>query len=309
MDQQLPDRQAAASEAGKILIQHPYDQLLGAAFSPHWFSSSTPTTVYLKIPPSSSWSLQTTPHWSTSFRMVTSLLTDRRLRSWLPGAVLTTWSITCSKLWRWSWTSGEPPCTPATHHHEQHCDCSGIIQIHGQHHLPGSEMGQSHRLHCKKGPAEAVLPSSAEEVQPTTGAAEKVLHCHRWIRPLHNNNCLVQISYKIWPQKASEGSLDCWANDWYTPPHSPRTVLIQSEQKGWKKSLWTPHIQHTPSLNCCHLVDAAVLWAPERPDTEIISSLKQSISWTLDNNYGTHNVYTHTLIYLTHILSLQFNWS
>ncbi len=31
MDQQLPDRQAAASEAGKIRIQHPYDQ--------HWSSS------------------------------------------------------------------------------------------------------------------------------------------------------------------------------------------------------------------------------------------------------------------------------
>ncbi len=50
--------------------------------------------------------LQTTPHWS---RTVTSLLTDRRLRSWLSGAVLTTWSLTRSKQWRWSWTSGEPP--------------------------------------------------------------------------------------------------------------------------------------------------------------------------------------------------------
>ncbi len=23
-------------------------------------------------------------------------------------------------------------------------------------------------------------------------------------------------------------------NHWYNPPHSPRTVLIQSEQKGWQ---------------------------------------------------------------------------
>ncbi len=40
MDQQLPDRQAAASEAGKIIIQHPYDQ--------HWSSSglcSLPTAL------------------------------------------------------------------------------------------------------------------------------------------------------------------------------------------------------------------------------------------------------------------------
>ncbi len=35
-------------------------------------------TVHLKTPPSSSWSLQTSPHWSASFRTVTSLLTDRQ---------------------------------------------------------------------------------------------------------------------------------------------------------------------------------------------------------------------------------------
>ncbi len=66
-------------------------------------------TAQLKIPPSSSWSLQMTPHWSASFRTVTSLLTDRRLRSWLSGAILITWSLRRSKQWRWSWTSGETP--------------------------------------------------------------------------------------------------------------------------------------------------------------------------------------------------------
>ncbi len=53
-----------------------------------------------------------------------------------------------------------------------------------------------------------------------------------------------------------------------------------------------PHIQHTP-LNCYRLVDVTELWAPERPDTETVSSLRQSISWTLDNNYGTYTIYTH----------------
>ncbi len=37
------------------------------------------------------------------------------------------------------------------------------------------------------------------------------------------------------------------------PHHSPRTVLIQST------SILTPHIQHTPSLNCYRLVDATEL--------------------------------------------------
>ncbi len=48
------------------------------------------------------------------------------------------------------------------------------------------------------------------------------------------NNCLVQLSDQIWPQKTTEGSPDCWANHWYNPPHCPGTVLIQSEKKGWQ---------------------------------------------------------------------------
>ncbi len=201
-------------------------------FSPHCSSPSTWMTAHLKTPLSSSWSLQTTPHWSASFRTVVSLPTDRRLKSWLSGAVLTTWSLTRSKPWSWSWTSGETPLLSPTHHHEQHSDCTGVIQVPGHHHLPRPEVGQSHSLHCEKGLAEVVLPSPAEEVQPATAAADTVLLCHHWIHPLHINNFLVQLSYQIWPQKTTEGSPDCWANHWYNPPHSPRTVLIQSEQKG-----------------------------------------------------------------------------
>ncbi len=126
--------------------------------------------------------------------------------------------------------------TSAPHppHHEQHCDYSGVIQVPVHHHLSGPEVGQSHWVHGEKGPAEAVRPLPAEEVKPATGSVDTVLLCHHWISPLHINNCLVQLSYQIWPQKATEGSPDCWANHWYNPPHSPRTVLIQSEQKSWK---------------------------------------------------------------------------
>ncbi len=62
--------------------------------------------------------------------------------------------------------------------HEQHCDCSGVIQIPENYNLSGPEVGHSRRRHCEKGPAEAVLPSPAEEVQPSTGTAERVLLCH-----------------------------------------------------------------------------------------------------------------------------------
>ncbi len=43
-----------------------------------------------------------------------------------------------------------PPCTPPTHHHGQHCNNIGVIQIPGQHHLWGPEMGHSHRLYCQR---------------------------------------------------------------------------------------------------------------------------------------------------------------
>ncbi len=62
----------------------------------------------------------------------------------------------------------------------------------------------------------------------------------------------------------------------------------------------TPYIQHTPSLNCYRLVDATELWAPEWPDTGTVSSLRQSISWTLYNNYGTHTIYTPLYTYIEH---------
>ncbi len=173
--------------------------------------------------------------------------------------------------------------------HEQHCDCSGVIQIPGHHHLPGPEVGHSHWVHCEKGPAEVVLPSSAEEVQPATGAAETVLLYHHLIRPLHVNYCLVQLSYQIWPQKTIEGSPDYWANHWYNLPQSPRIVLIQSEQKCWQNhsgpltsstfSLWTVTIWST--------LKSSEHQNDQTPDTGTVSSFMQSISWTLNIKRGT----------------------
>ncbi|KAI2645561.1 RNA-directed DNA polymerase from mobile element jockey [Labeo rohita] len=56
----------------------------------------------------------------------------------------------------------KPPCTHPSHHHGEHCNDSGDIQVPWQHHLSGPEVGHSHRLNCQKGPAEAVLPSPAK---------------------------------------------------------------------------------------------------------------------------------------------------
>ncbi len=176
------------------------------------------------------------------------------------------------------------------------------------------------------GPAEVVLPSPAEEVQPATEAAETVLLRHHWIHPLHFNNCLIQLSYQIWPQKTTQGSPDCWANHWCNPPHSQELYLSRVSKRAgnisldpshpahslcerlpsgrryralstrttrhrhstsstlslWTVTVWSTlqssqhqndqtqnqHIQHTLSVNGYRLVDATELWAPERPDTE-----------------------------------------
>ncbi len=60
------------------------------------------------------------------------------------------------------------------------------------------------------------------------------------------------------------------------------------------KTTLDPHIQNTPSLNGYRLVDATELRVPEQPDTGTVTSLKQSISWTLDNNlWYTHYLYTY----------------
>ncbi len=85
----------------------------------------------------------------------------------------------------------------------------------------------------------------------------------------------------------------------------PALRIYPEWAKGLAKSLWTPHIQHIPSPNCYHLVDAIELWAPERPDTETVSLPKQSISWSLDIKCGTHNTIMQ-LLFTTHTL---FNFS
>ncbi len=57
------------------------------------------------------------------------------------------------------------------------------------------------------------------------------------------------------------------------------------------------------NLRACMIMYRAMyateLWAPERPDTGTVSSLKQSISWTLDTKRGTHNIIIHYL-FITH---------
>ncbi len=166
---------------------------------------------------------------------MTSLLTDWRLRSWLSGAVLTTWSLTRLKQWRWSWTLGE---TPLLSPHSPSWTALWLQWSHSGSWAPPSPRTWSGTITLSplwKRPSRGCTSFASWGSSTCHRSCWKSSTlCHHWIRPLHVNNCLVQLSYQIWPQKTVEGSPDCWANHWYNPPHSPRTVLIQSEQKGWQ---------------------------------------------------------------------------
>ncbi len=177
---------------------------------------------------------------------MTSLLTDRRLRSWLSGAVLTTRSLTRSKLWRLSWTSGE---TPLLSSHSPSWTALWLQWSHSDSWAPQFLRTWSGTITLSpswKRPSRGCTSfASWESSTCHRSCYSAVLLCHHWIHPLHVNNCLVQLSYQIWPQKTTEDSPDCWANHWYNPPHSPRTVLIQSEQKGWQITLDPSHPAHS----------------------------------------------------------------
>ncbi len=71
----------------------------------------------------------------------------------------------------------------------------------------------------------------------------------------HQQLCIFQLIFQIWPLMTTKGSPYWWANPWYNPPYSPRTVFIQSEKKGWKNrsgpftsstlTLWTVTVWST----------------------------------------------------------------
>ncbi len=169
----LPYRQAAASEAGKIHIQLPYEQHLSSSGL-----CSLPTALL---------SLYTSKDPSVKLLQfaddttLIGLIQDGDESAYRQEVKeLAVWCSLNNPELNTSQNCGDdrglqekPPCSPPTYHHEQHCDCSGVIQIPGNHNFSGPEVAQSHRPHCEKGPAEAVLPLPAKEVQPAMVAAEK----------------------------------------------------------------------------------------------------------------------------------------
>ncbi len=149
------------------------------------------------------------------------------------------------------------------------------IQVPGNQHLSGPEVGQSHWLYREKGPAEAVFPPPAKEVQPASGAADTVLLCHHRVCPMLFYNCLVWFSYQNRHQKTTTDSQDCWED--YQELYTSRV------RKRAKKVTLDPHTQLTLSLYCCPLAGATDHWAQKQPDTRIVFPPRPYPTWTTHN--------------------------
>ncbi len=167
------------------------------------------------------------------------------------------------------------PCTHPTHHHEQYCDCSGVIQIPGHHHLSGPEVGHSHWLYCKMAQQRLYFLHQLRKLnlpqellkQFYSTITESVLCSSLTV-------CLVQLLKQTSEDYNGQSGLLrglsvllCPASENCTPP---------DWGEGLRKSLWTPHTQLTLSLNCCPLTGATDHWAPKQPDTRTV--LTQAIS-------------------------------
>ncbi|XP_061127163.1 uncharacterized protein LOC133147084 isoform X3 [Syngnathus typhle] len=113
------------------------------------------------------------------------------------------------------------------------------LQVPGNHNLSGPEMDRPHRLCPEEGPAEAVLPETAQEVQPAARASEDHLHCHHPVCPLHFHHCLVWIGLQTRQAQTVTDNQDCRKDHWNQPPIYPRLVPVQ-DQETCKEHLYRP---------------------------------------------------------------------
>ncbi len=220
-----------------------------------------------------------------------------RLWSWLSGGSLNNLELNPLKtMERWSWTSGEtpPPLSP----HSPSWTALGLQWSHSGSWATTITQDRKWDNHIdsmvKKGQQRLYLLRQLRKFNLPTGAAEKVLLRHHWICPLHVNNCLVQLSYQIWPQNTAEGSPDCWGES---------LVLLSPVSKNCSHPEWIKraHIQHNS------LFETVTVWSTplssehqnDQTQKQFLSSGNQSISWTFDIKCGTHNTIIHYL-FITH---------
>ncbi len=212
---------------------------------------------------------------------MTSLLTDRRLRSWLFGAVFTTRTLTRSKQWRWSWTSGE----------------TALLSTNS----PSWTALWLQWSHSDSWAPQFLRTWIGTHIDSIVKKAQQRLYFLRQMRKFNLPQELLNQFYSAIIESVLRTSTTVWFSSATKSDLRRLRRVVRTAERIIGTTL--PHSPRTVVKNCYCLVDATELWEPELPDTGTVSSLKQSISWTLDNNYGTHTIYT--LIY--YLFSLHFN--
>ncbi len=195
----------------------------------------------------------------------------------------------------------KPPCSPPLTIMNSTVTAVEVIQVPGHHHLSGPEVGQ-------------YIVSIVRKAQQRLYFLHQLRKFNRscWnSSTLPSLNPVLCTSITVWFSSATKSDLRRLRRVVRTaeriignPSPLSKNCTYPEWAKGLAKSLWTPHIQHTPSLNCCRLVDYRAL-STRTTDTEL-SSLKLSISWTLDIKRGTHNTIIHYL-FTTHTYIIYIN--
>ncbi|KAI3374584.1 hypothetical protein L3Q82_021157 [Scortum barcoo] len=70
-----------------------------------------------------------------------------------------------------------------------------------------------------------------EEVQPASGAADPVLHCHHSVCPQHIHHCVVWISHQTGQEQTTTDSQDCRENHWCQPALHSGLVCVSRVRK------------------------------------------------------------------------------
>ncbi len=120
-------------------------------------------------------------------------------------------------LWRWSWTSGVPPALP-----------------------PLSIMNSTVTAVESFRFLDTTISQDLKwdnHIESVVKKSQQRLYFLRQLRKFNlPQDLLIQFYSAI---------IDCWANHWYNPSHSPRTVLIQSEQKVCQNHSGPSHPAHS----------------------------------------------------------------
>ncbi len=150
-----------------------------------------------------------TPQSSASFRTVTSLLTDRRLRKLAVWFSLNNLELNSLKTVEMivDFRRNPPALTPLT-------IMKSTVTAEESFRFLSTTLSQDLKWdnHIESIVKKAQQTRYFIRQLRTQLYSEAALLCHHWIHPLHVNNCLVQLSFQIRPQMTTEGSPDCWAN-------------------------------------------------------------------------------------------------